>query len=137
MMSLFGIPSSSKVRGQKLQKRAHESTALLLQLFPQADPLWLQSLVVQVQDSRSDKLLSTRSLVEQISEKILQLNYGWYPQIQGTPDSLEARNAFLKDLNQRFPVADIGFLRSCILSTQSNHGTYNFIIMQQLFLQNA
>ncbi len=102
------------------QRQDHNETVRdLLLLFPSADGLWLSALVSKFDD---DGLLSRELIVDQVAQKILYVYHGWYPTtVSSDPLSVPAKNAYLVALHQRFPNADLGYLRSCILSTKYNH----------------
>jgi hypothetical protein len=90
-----------------------ETLNKLTRLFPGIDKGWLSLLLL--------KYTTSHDAVEQVSEKILEHYHGWYPKTDLNPNSVVARNKYLFILSEIFPLADVGFLRSCIVKLKSNH----------------
>lgn len=91
--------------------------AQLSQLFPKIDVLWLKTIVSKYDSGSPD-------VVAKVSEKILVVYRGWYPQTEADPNSVAARNGYLLVLNERFPLADLAYLRGLIVQFKFNHGRF-------------
>ncbi|CAG8534185.1 9623_t:CDS:2 [Diversispora eburnea] len=86
----------------------------LIAIYPDADVEYLRYCTKFYKDNH----------VERISEKILNHNKGQYPKIpEGCHESncVNAKNIFLKQLNEIFPDCDVSFLREKICNLDNNH----------------